>query len=388
MGGMEPEKRPRVREVFEELELDAIVVRNPENVLYFSGYWPITGWSLAIVHDDLDVTLVVPESELPYTEGSFASLVKTLPGETLDDLWRPHELLRGILSEIDLRRGSRIGAELSFETVAANNVAGEANYACMPTFKLIEEVWGATLVDITEKIYELRKIKTRREVGLIELANEIAAIGLKAAREKLSEGAKESEIAAACEASIYSEGVGFRGVSRARGFAFVMSGENTARAWYPYNISTDRRIRRGDLVLIELNVYADGYWADVTRTWCLGSPKGAYQDARDVLEEAQGEFYKNFREGMSAGEADRLVRSFISRTKYGSMFPHRLGHGIGVRLHEPPSLHPKSEEVLVSGTIHTVEPGIYGSDFGIRLEDVVLDRERGATSLTPFDKEL
>ncbi|MCD6564165.1 MAG: aminopeptidase P family protein [Thermoproteales archaeon] len=384
---MDHEKITGLRDYLEEYNLDALIVRNPENVLYVSGYWPITGWSLAIVNRDGELSLIVPESELEYVDNSIKD-IKVLPGESLDDVWQPYKLIKEKLREIDLGEKPRIGVEMSFETMATNNVVGELNYASLPSFNLFKEVWNAELIDATDILYELRKVKTEKEIEKMKIANEIAAKGLEAGREKLKEDMTEAELASIIEHVIHSEGIGYKGVKRARGFAFVMSGVNGSKAYYPYNISSDKKIKRGETILIELNVYADGYWTDITRTWCIGSPKQMYQDIRDILIAAQEEVYRNFKEGMSAKEVDALARNFIRNTKYAKLFPHRLGHGIGVRIHEPPALHPASVEKMKVNVTHTVEPGMYGKDFGIRYEDVVRDQKKGVEVLTKIDKDL
>ncbi len=385
---MDLEKIFRIKKFFSEYNIDAVIVRNPENVLYFSGYWPITGWSLAVVKNDGEVFLIVPESEVEYVDTRSVKEVKIIPRETLNEVWQPYKLIKQRLEEIDLGNKPRIGVEMSFETMATNNVVGELNYASSPTFDLIKEVYDPEIVDATELIYELRKIKTEKEIEKMKIANEIAAMGLNVGREKLEEDMTEAELASIIEYTIHSEGIGYKGVKRARGFAFVMSGSNGARAYYPYNISSSKKMKRGETVLIELNVYADGYWTDITRTWCIGSPKQIYKDIRDILVAAQEEVYKNFREGMTAKEVDALARNYIKNTKYAGLFPHRLGHGIGVRIHEPPALHPASKEVLYDNVTHTVEPGMYSKDFGIRFEDVVRDLRKGVEILTKIDKEL
>lgn len=385
---MDLEKVSRIKEYLKKYELDALIVRNPENVLYVSGYWPVTGWSLAVVNREGEIFLIVPESELEHLDTDGIKEVKVLPGETLEEVWQPYKLIRKKLEELDLGKKIRIGVEQSFETMATNNVVGELNYASVPTFNLIKEVFDAEIVDATKMIYELRMVKTELELEKMRIVNEIAAKGLEAGREKLSEGITEAELASIIESTIHSEGIGYKGVKRARGFAFVMSGVNASRAHYPYNISSDKKIKRGETVLIELNVYADGYWTDITRTWCVGAPKQMYKDIRDILVAAQEEVYTKFREGMTAKEVDVLARDYIKSTEYAKLFPHRLGHGIGVRIHEPPALHPASNEVMKMNVTHTVEPGMYGKDFGIRFEDVVRDLKKGVEVLTKIDKEL
>lgn len=353
-----------------------------------TGYWPITGWSLAIIFPDRDSILIVPESEIEFAEEeSWIKNIKTYPVESLKEVWNPYKYIEGILRKIDVKPNSLIGVELSFETMAANHVGGELNYPSNPTFSIIKRVWKSTLIDATDILYELRMIKTEYEIEKMIKVNRLAEFGLNELRNSLREGIREIELATICEKAI-REKVGYEGFKRIRAYAFVMSGVNGFRAWYSYNISTNKVIRRGETVLLELNVFGDGYWTDITRTWYVGNPPQYIKDMYNTLKDAQDEFYNNVYDGISASEADKIVRDLIRKRGYGKYFPHRLGHGIGVRLHEPPAIHPNSSDILHRNVTHTVEPGLYGKDFGIRIEDVVQVLDRGAKRLTTYEREI
>jgi Xaa-Pro dipeptidase len=366
----------------ENYGIDMLVCRNSENVLFLSGYWPITGWSLAVVPLDGDPTLIIPRSEIDYTEESWIKNIYVYEAESLEYLWNPYSFIADILRGLDLPRGVRVGCELSMETIATGSIAGEVSYACIPTFDLVKNVFNATLVDATPLLSKLRMVKSDREVEKVKIASKIASIAVGKVLEAVREGLRESELAAIVESVVYSEGVGFEGrVKRARGFAFVMSGGETSKAWYPFNISSDRRILRGDPILLEFNVCADGYWIDITRTWILGKPTREQEDIFHTLLEAQESVYRSENPGLNASYIDGVARSVIKARGYDRFFPHRLGHGVGLRLHEEPIIHPLSTVNIEKGMIHTVEPGIYMDRYGLRLEDNVLVLDRGVENL-------
>jgi Xaa-Pro aminopeptidase len=332
----------------EDYGIDMLICRNSENVLFLSGYWPITGWSLAVVPLDGDPILIIPRSEIDYTEESWIKNIYVYEAESLEYLWNPYRFIADILRGLDLPRGVRVGCELSMETIATGSIAGEVSYACIPTFDLVKNVLNATLVDATPLLSKLRMIKSDREVEKMKAASKIASIAVEEVLEAVREGLRGSELAAIAESVVYSEGVGFEGrVRRARGFAFVMSGGETSRAWYPFNISSDRRILRGDPILLEFNVCADGYWIDVTRTWILGRPIGEQEDIFHTLIEAQESVYRSENPGLAASYIDGVARSVIRARGYDRFFPHRLGHGVGLRLHEEPIIHPLSTVNMV-----------------------------------------
>ena len=380
------EKISRIKKVMDKYSLDVLIVRLPENVLYFSGYWPVNGLSVVVFPREGEPTLILPVSETEYSEESWFKNIITYPLESLKEVWNPYQHIKEALEKLELE--GRVGVELGFETASITNVVIELNYPSSPFYNLLREVVKGEIVDATQAIYEMRMVKAPEEVELIRIANEVLAFGLEEAREFLNEGVKEVELASVFEKAVHVKGTDYKGVKRVRGFAFVMSGANASKAYYPYNVSTSHRIKRGETILLELNVHVDGYWADVTRTWFLGSPPQLIRDLHETLIEAQEAVYKGFRSGMTAGEVDSIARKVVEEKGFSKYWPHRLGHGIGVRLHEPPALHPASKEVMVKGIVHTVEPGFYGRDFGIRLEDVVHDLDKGVEVLTRYPKDL
>jgi len=192
----------------------------------------------------------------------------------------------------------------------------------------------------------------------------------------------EAQLASMIEQAVYSNGVGYRSIRRARGFAYVMSGRNASGANLPFDISSDKRITRGESILIELNVQADGFWADLTRTWFIGEPDGELKRRYEAVSEANEEATRSAADGIPARELDKVAREVISSRGLSGEFNHRLGHGIGFRLHEPPSLHPASDEIIRKNMTFTIEPGVYGEYHGIRVEDVVLAGGKSGTKLS------
>jgi len=384
---IDEEKRGRIKAGLEREGISALVLRYPENVVYATSYWPCFGWSTCIYPLDSEPVLIVPECEGPYAERAEFNDRRPLKG---DYMGSTAQIVSEILAERHLER-SAIGIESSFETIAANHVGGEAIYPNTPSFeRLREELPECKMVDATGLLYELRSVKSDAEIEKLKLANRLAAKGLEAARDALKPGMRETELAAESERAIHTIGVGYRNILRARGFAFIMSGPLSAQAHMPFNISTKRRIRRGDLVLIELNTYADGYWSDLTRVWSCGRPTEKQLEIYAVVLGAQRESLKRAGDGIRAEEPYLAAKGAIEHKGYGKYYPHGLGHGVGARMHEPiPSLGPGSSELLKKGMVHSVEPGIYIPKFGgIRIEDNVVERDKGAVSLSSFERTL
>ena len=261
----EAEKVGRIRSIMRQEGLDYLVCRNSEDVCYFSGYWPIRGWSFAVMPLDGDPVLLAPEYEGEFTERAWCPDVRLYSGE-------PYEEAGKLLNELGVK--GRVGYEGSFELIAGNVIGVENAHVGFQHLDFLKSSLGRSeLVDATVALHEMRKVKTPGEVDAMRLAAELSAEGLEAAYERVAAGTRETEVAAACEKTIYEEGFGYRGRSLyARGFAFVMSGPQSLKAPRPYNICSPRRMRNGEAVLIELNTCVDGYWCDLTRTWVVGSP--------------------------------------------------------------------------------------------------------------------
>lgn len=364
--------------------LQAVVLRNPENVLFATGYWPITGWTILALRDDGTNSLLIPRSELDFLGDAPVDEVIELPMENLDEVQDPYRNFRSFFRSSGIRAGSKVGVELTMETLATIHTGAELSFMGRRTLDLLIGETNSSLVDLTGVLMGLRMTKTERELRKISIACEIAGMGLQEGLSKLREGVSESELASVIEAAVSSNGIGYKGTRLARGFAYVMSGPNGSRAKYPFNVSSNRRMRPGEPVLVELNVQADGLWADLTRTWFIGKPPAELQRYHDVVRRANEEAVRQARAGMSAKELDSVARGVVSSSGLGASFNHRLGHGIGFRLHEPPTIHPASDELIARNMVFTIEPGVYGEDYGIRIEDVVAVWDQESKRLSTF----
>ena len=160
----------------------------------------------------------------------------------------------------------------------------------------------------------------------------------------------------------------------------VASGERSAM---PHGRPTSRKIQRGDIIVIDMGAVWEGYYSDITRTVCLGKPSDEARNIFALLQKAQEAAYKAIRPGAIAKDVDWAARKVIQDAGFGDHFSHGLGHGIGLEVHEAPSLRKTGDQVLEAGMVVTVEPGVYTpGKFGMRLEDDVLVTESGCQVLT------
>ncbi len=177
-----------------------------------------------------------------------------------------------------------------------------------------------------------------------------------------------------------------KGARKAAFDTIVASGGNGAM---PHATLTNRRLRKGDLVTIDFGAEAEGYFSDITRTLCLGRPSPRQRELHEIVLAAQASAMKRIRPGVNCKTVDDAAREVIRNAGHGSHFGHGTGHGIGLMVHEGPSISPLSRDTVEADMVFTVEPGIYIDGWGgIRVEDMVLSTASGMKVLTTLPREL
>jgi Xaa-Pro aminopeptidase len=167
----------------------------------------------------------------------------------------------------------------------------------------------------------------------------------------------------------------------------VASGPNAAR---PHARPTDRTLREGDMVVLDMGCILDGYASDMTRTIAVGEPSTAARDGYRVVRDAQQAALDAARAGLTGRELDAAARNVVEDAGLGDHFSHGLGHGIGLQVHEWPRVSYSVDEELPPGACITIEPGVYVPEeqYGVRIEDIVVLRPEGCMNLTRTDKAL
>ena len=224
---------------------------------------------------------------------------------------------------------------------------------------------GAYLIPTHGIIEELRQVKSAQEIAKIRKALEITALAIEFIKDFIRPGVKELEIAAELERFIRYQG--------AMGSAFdiiVAFGDNSC---HPHHLPTTRKLTPNELVLIDVGVDYLGYKSDLTRVFFLGKINSLARRIYEIVLKAQAMAIKKIKPGARASLVDAASRKYIAAKGYGKYFVHSLGHGVGINIHEEPSISSKSEDILKEGMVFTIEPGVYlPGKFGIRIEDMVL----------------
>ena len=338
--------------------LDALLVTSTANVRYLSGF---SGSS--------SLLLVTPRESVLITDFRYQTQAADEVGGHARVVIEAQSLWTGLWQNLA-------------QTAAIQVVGFESAHLLHRDFQRLLEAgsrwqWRPT-IDLVES---LRERKDESEVAHIRDAVAVAERALELTLPQVCAGMTELEVAGVLESALRYAG--------SDGFAFptiVASGGNSA---LPHAHPTQRRIDRGDLLLLDFGARVDGYCSDITRTFVVGRADAEQRDIYEIVRLANERAVGSVRPGITGRDADSVARGYIQDRGYGDLFGHSLGHGIGLEVHEAPRLAKTAEGPLVEGAVVTVEPGIYRPGWGgVRIEDDVHLSAAGAQVLTRFPREL
>jgi len=371
------QKLARVRALLAEQELDAIVVRAPDNVLYLTNFWGMKGYDACVFPREGEPVLICLEASAEDAERTaWTKDVRYLRGYHPEDPRPPQARTLELALEAS-REFGRVGTERTLGTQASDRMVGEPTTFTTAWF----DAWPGGL-DATPLLVAARARKTEQELERMRLANEICAAAMEHVRALLRPGMKESEAAALWQGYVHGQGTGWEGkVELALGFSLVWSGKGIKT----FTATGDGPVSADEPTLFEIWVCADGYWADHTKLLCPGELREDYRELESGLMEVYSRAVSHCRPGASLAELDRLVRAGIEEMGYPGQPTHPICHGVGARAHEPPYAHQAGGGELAAGMVLAIEPGCYwDGGGGLRVEDNFLITEAGAEKLSPF----
>jgi Xaa-Pro aminopeptidase len=336
---------------FTEKGFDGYLIFNSANTLYFLGF---PGPSALLVPTEGECTVYVygVNYEQAKAQGS-GFKVELVKGD--------ENLMTKIASEIQNRKIGKFAVD----------ALGVQSWR-----DLTKELPGGVTLEVNNRFIEaLRVVKDNQEIELMRKAGELTSEGMKAAYEAVKSGAKEYEVAAEIEYAMRRRGAGPTAFE-----TIVTSGACSA---FPHGGCSGREIREGGLVVVDIGATYNYYCSDMTRTMVAGKPSVKQQKIYDTVKAAQQKAFEAVKAGMMVGDLDTVARRLITDAGYGDYFVHRLGHGVGLEVHEPPSMGPNGKDRLSVGCVVTDEPGIYIPGFGgVRIEDTLLVGKNEAERLT------
>jgi Xaa-Pro aminopeptidase len=350
------DRAARLAENLPEIGADLLLVTSLVNVRYLTGF---TG-SNAMVLVGPDTRAFV--TDFRYVEQSAAEMVGDWERTISPDLI---ETLPDLLPEGKLR--------LAFEDAHMSVRTHGRMRELIP--ERVELVAGGDAVE------SLRAVKDADEIRRIGEAAKVADAALRQIMEQGLVGRTELDVAVALERAMEDLG------AQCRAFpSIVAAGPHGA---LPHAQPRDVEIGRNELVVIDWGAELDGYCSDCTRTLATGDLPDATLEAYDLVHQAQLAGLRAVTAGVGGRDADSAARDVISDAGHGEHFGHGLGHGVGLEIHEAPRLSQRSDSVLSSGNVVTVEPGVYlPGQFGVRIEDLVVVTETACQILTSVPKEL
>lgn len=351
------ERLRKIQYTIKTLKLDALLVTSPVNIRYLTGF---TG--------DYS-SLIVPVDKKPVLFTDFR-YIEQAKNETSGV--KIKKIIKDLYLEV-------FGEAVKLKIKKLGFESKDINYE---QYQKIKKTMKTGLVPTTGLLEKQRTIKQPGELVLIKKAVEIAETTLNKIMSSIKAGVTEEDLASEFEYQVRKNGaesVSFDSI--------VAIGE---RASMPHARPTIKKIKKGDLVLIDCGAKYRGYCSDITRCFNVGKAKGDTKKIFSVVKEAQRIAFEMISEGVSCKSVDKAARDFIDKQGYKNRFGHSLGHGVGLDVHESPSLSSRSEQVIEKGMVFTVEPGIYiQNKIGIRNEDMVYITETGSPELlTTFPREL
>jgi Xaa-Pro aminopeptidase len=335
--------------------LDAVLFSSLENIRFLCGF---TGSDGALIYGREERYFL---SDSRYEEQAKGEL----QGAGFE---RYKKKLEGIARRLRALRVKRLGFEgsaLTWETYQS----------------LKSHLPRMTLVPLTAEIWDLRACKEPAEVEKVRQAIRIASESFADAVPRLKPGVREKTAGDFLEFRMKRRG------GEASSFPIIVA--SGPRAALPHGKASAKRMEKGETVVVDFGVRHEGYHSDETKTIILGKPDGKQKKIYELVRKAQDKAIKAIRPGISVRAIDRAAREVISRAGYGPFFGHGTGHGIGLAVHEAPTVSPRGKGVVEPGMIFSVEPGVYLPGWGgVRLEDLVLVTDRGCEVLTYLSKEL
>jgi Xaa-Pro aminopeptidase len=344
----------RLRAILQRESLDAILLLGPVNLRYFCGF------------SGTDGALIVTSNQAVFlTDSRYTAQAGV---EVQADAVREYrEKIAGIHAGLAEAEASRIGFDSKVVSVHLFEQLqkGKDEYTFQP---------------VNEALSSIRHIKDESEIALLEEAAHLNSVAFKEVLPLIRPGVSEREIAIELEFALRRLG----GEDRAFDY-IVASGDRGA---LPHGVASNRKINRGELVTIDFGTRVNGYYSDETVTLGVGEVPASLRKVYDVVLRAQQLALEALEVSVPAKEVDRVARQYIEDQGYGKYFGHGLGHGVGLEVHEGPTLSPRSDALLSAGMVFTIEPGIYIPGVGgVRIEDTVLMTVDGYRRLTQCPKQ-
>lgn len=338
----------RLQSVLADHHIDSLVVTNLVNIAYLTGFTGSAG------------TLVVSsDTALLITDGRYTT--------------QSHEQVEASGADLDIVISAQPLDEVASRDLGA--IGCEADSIALAAAMRLTQAVGRDLTPTSGVVEMLRSLKDAGEIARIQAAATIATTALHTLEPMLSNSPSEIQFAQALDAKMRE-----LGASSPSFETIVASGPHSA---LPHARPTQRLIGRGEPVVIDFGARVDGYCSDMTRTRCVGTPDDEMRNIFDAVAHAQRDGVAAIRDGVAAAAIDAACRTVLTDAGLSEYFTHGTGHGVGLDIHEHPRIAASSSDVVETGQVVTVEPGVYvPGRGGVRIEDAVVVTEVGCDIVT------
>ncbi len=349
------QRRKNLLKYAQKIDCDTLVTFEPENLFYMTGFW---GEAIGLLEKNGKTTIIAPELEVgrAQTESEDCSVITAERGS-------------GLISSL-------------IQKIKKNRVCTDCqNYSIMKSLKKsVPKIKSST-----DPFYNARIIKDEKEIKILKKASQIIDEMFELCSKKMKVGQKESELQTILMTYAMEQQMFDTGYKSTLNPLIIAGGPNGA---LPHAQVTQRKFKKGDLVVTDLTLRYKGYVSDATRTFALGKISQQANEAYEIVKESQKLGLKSVKPNVNCKDVDSACRNYIDDKNFGQYFIHSTGHGIGLEVHELPTISYRSETKLKENMAITVEPGIYiENKFGIRIEDSLIVKDKPLV-MHKFTKDL
>ena len=348
-----PERIKKAVKGIDDLGVEGVLISKPVNVVYLSDFRSSNCYILLTKKESFLIT------DFRYIEAAGNNAAGLTPVK-IDRNFTVFDFING---------------------TGIRSLAVEEDEITYSFYKKLSSKFGGTVKSDRGIVEKLRIIKDEYEMDCLRKAESIGDKAFSYLTDFVKEGMSEKEIAFELEYFMRTHG--------AEGLSFDSIVVSGSRSSMPHGMPSDKKIESGDFITFDFGCRAEGYCSDMTRNLLIGEPSAEQEEVYNIVKEAQFTALEAVSSGKNAADIDTIARDIIKYYGYGEYFGHGLGHGVGLEIHEEPTLSPGGTEILQPGMAVTVEPGIYlPGKFGVRIEDLVLVKETGCEVLSSSNKEL
>jgi Xaa-Pro aminopeptidase len=348
-------RRQRLLRFFDESDLDLLLIEQPINLRYLSGFSGSEG-----------ALLLTPEGGWFICDSRYTVQAgREVSGLSVVEQAQRQEGIAELIRQAGARR---VGFEAAHTTVSAHQ-------------GMVTRLPEVTLVPLGQELDAIRNCKDAQELQLLADVAALASSALGSVLPLVCPGMVEADLALELEFAMRRRG------SEGAGFDIIVA--SGVRGAMPHGRASTKQIEAGELVTIDFGAVQQGYHSDETVTVAVGAVNERQHRIYQVVLEAHDRAIASIRPGITCRELDAVARDYIHEQGFGEYFGHGLGHGVGLAVHEKPVVSPRSDAVVEEGMVFTIEPGIYIPGFGgVRIEDTVAVTADGCRLLTTASKQL